>query len=213
MSELGARASADQHLAFRRAATGFNAVPTSPAPLNWTDLATQEPPARRWAIRGWLGFGHVSLLVGPGGIGKSLLGQQIASALEEESVEDERYLARRKANYSPKDWRRFDYRDGVLVPDAIEASGGIVGHLREKQAERIVLDGLKRLAQMGLNATDGTTSQRFLPRLLCDYKLAEGQSRSELAAAMRRLMLDAKLRRAQVGKTGSRHPVYGLKVA
>ena len=39
-----------------------------------------------------------------------------------------RYLARRKTNYTAKDWRRFTYQDGILVPDAVEVTGGIVGH-------------------------------------------------------------------------------------
>jgi hypothetical protein len=50
-------------------------------PLDWAALASQEPPQRRWAIKGWFGFGHTTLLVGQGGIGKTLLSQQIASSL------------------------------------------------------------------------------------------------------------------------------------
>src|SRR5262249_11103405 len=44
-------------------------------------LCDGEPPARDWAIQGWLGMGHTTLLAGVGGIGKSLLAQGIASAL------------------------------------------------------------------------------------------------------------------------------------
>jgi hypothetical protein len=354
--------------------------PIKPAPLDWRALSTREPSPRRWAVAGWLGYGHVSLMVGAGGIGKSLLGQQLGSCLalgrafidevpaaartlywaceddsdelhrrqaaiarwlevgleafaenlivrprhgmenalvvaefgrvtftplidelreqagdvgaevvvldnaaqlfgasendrhavtvflnalvgalpgrailllahparavgsefsgssawenvartrlylgsklpdqklepDEQPAEAVRYLARRKANYSSKDWRRFTFRDGVLVPDAVEAQGGIVEHLRDQAAERAVLAGLKRLAELGVTATDGTTSPRFLPRVMTDYKLSDGQSRAELAAAMRRLMLDGRLRRAEVGKTGSRHPVFGLEAA
>jgi hypothetical protein len=51
------------------------------AALDWPVLATKEPPLRRWAIPGWFGFGHTTLLVGQGGIGKTLLSQQIGSAL------------------------------------------------------------------------------------------------------------------------------------
>lgn len=52
-----------------------------PVPIDWNEAATREPPARSWAIRGWLGFGHTTLLVGSGGIGKTLLAQQMASYL------------------------------------------------------------------------------------------------------------------------------------
>ena len=49
--------------------------------LNWPFLAPLTPPERKWAIKGWIGFGHVTLLVGSGGIGKTLLAQQIGSCL------------------------------------------------------------------------------------------------------------------------------------
>ena len=347
------------------------------AAINWTALTGQEPPARRWVITGWLGHGHTTLLVGPGGIGKTLLAQQVASSrvlgrdhidtigavapvlmwaceddfdelwrrqmaiarslkvgleaftdfhliprhgldnalvstefgrllftplieelrqqaldlrvdtvildnvaqlyggnendrhsvtvflnalvgalpdmailllahpsrgagsefsgsgawenvartrlylgsklpdqqadADEEPQDDVRYLARRKANYSAKDWRRFTYRDGVLVPDSAADGEGMVGAIRERSAERVVLAGLKRLADMNLTATDGTTSARYLPKLLGQYKLSEGHSKTELADAMRRLMLADKVRRAVVGKDDSRHGIWGLK--
>lgn len=51
------------------------------APLDWLQLADQVPPVREWAIPHWLGYGYVTLLAGPGGVGKSLLAQQMASAI------------------------------------------------------------------------------------------------------------------------------------
>ena len=57
------------------------AVITKAKALNWNELSTREVQDRRWAMRGWCGFGHVTLLVGPGGIGKSLLAQEAASCL------------------------------------------------------------------------------------------------------------------------------------
>ena len=50
-------------------------------PLDWRVLADGEPPERDWAIKGWLGMAHVTLLAGIGGIGKTLMGQMIGSAL------------------------------------------------------------------------------------------------------------------------------------
>lgn len=354
-------------------------------PIDWLALSAAEPPARRWAIKGWIGFGHVTLLVGQGGIGKTLLAQQIASSLAlglpfvddvpgplrvlmwaceddhdelwrrqvdiaryqdadlsgyadslvivprhgaentlvssvygvpmftplieelreqandtradvvildniaqlygagendrhavtmfqnglsgalgqravlllghparaagsefsgssawenaartrlylgdrlpdqqgkaepgDEPAPDVRYLARRKANYSTRDWRRFNFRDGVLVPDAVEAdsaAGGMVGYLRQQQAERVVLEGLKRLQGMGVEAMEASNSPSFLPRLLVEYKLNEGRPRSELAEAMRRLRTDGKIERAVVGKYPNRSPKYGLRPA
>ena len=350
-------------------------------PINWSELADKEPPERRWAIREWLGFGHISLLIGRGSIGKSLLAQQIASALalgqpfiddvlgplrvlywaceddhdelwrrqtriaawldagldaftdnlfiaprlglentlasteygrllytpvleqlreqamdlradvvildnvahlyggnendrpsvtafqnsltgalaglatlllghpsrspnsefsgssawenaartrlylgdklpdqkgdpDEEPADDVRYLARRKANYSSRDWRRFNYANGVLVPEDIDPRGGIVAEIRERNAEKALLDGVQRLKEIGQHPTDGTTSPRFLPRLMAEFKLSQGISRPELADAMRRLILAGKLRRAQVGRReGNRAVIYGLEIA
>ena len=65
-----------------------NADPEIPAtrgftrqPLRWNTLALGAPPPRDWAIAHWLGMAHVTLLAGKGGIGKTLIAQQIASAL------------------------------------------------------------------------------------------------------------------------------------
>ena len=354
--------------------------PTPPKAINWSELATKVPPARKWAIKGWFGYGHVTLMVGSGGIGKTLLGQQIGSSLalgqpfvddvlapakvlmwaceddhdelwrrqvaiaqwlnagldafaenlhivprhglentlvasefgkltfspllevlreqaedtgaqvvildnvaqlygasendrhavtgflnalsgalpgkailllahparsagsefsgssawentvrtrlylgtklpdqkvdqDEPPQDDVRYLSRRKANYSNKDWRRFNYRDGVLVPEALDTQGGVVAEIRQRNAEKIVLEGFERLKGMGVNPTEATNSTRFLPRLLQEYEFSQGFTRQELAGAMRRQMVSGKLRRAQVGRGSDRHPVYGLEAA
>ena len=50
-------------------------------PMAWRTLARGEPPKRHWAIPHWLGIGYMTLLAGPGGVGKTLLAQQLASAL------------------------------------------------------------------------------------------------------------------------------------
>ena len=50
-------------------------------PLRWSTLALGPPPPRDWAISHWLGMGHVTLLAGKGGIGKTLIAQQLGSAL------------------------------------------------------------------------------------------------------------------------------------
>lgn len=348
------------------------------APLDWPTLANQEPPARRWAIKGWFGFGHTTLLVGQGGIGKTLLAQQAASCIaigrdfidevnaphrvlmwaceddhdelwrrqiaishwmklgldeyagnlvivprhgldnaivtteygklqftpgiehlreqaadldaqvvildnvaqlyggsendrhsvtaflnglagalpdravlllahpsrgansefsgssawenvartrlylgatlpdqkapeDDGQAQDVRYLSRRKSNYSNKDYRRCTYRDGVLVPDEAENTGGVVSAIRSSNAEKVVITGLKKLLTLGLNPTDGSTSPRYLPRMLNEYKLTEGFSRADLADAVRRLMLEGSLRKV-TRKGDDRHPINTLDV-
>lgn len=348
-------------------------------PLDWPKLAPLQPPDRKWAIKGWLGFGHVTLLVGSGGIGKTLLAQQMMSCLalgrpfieaverpyrclmwaceddhdelwrrqvalsrwcqagleefhewltivprhgldnalvstefgklmfsplierlkeqaddldsevvvldnvaqlyggnendrhsvtafmnalsgalrgrailllahpsrsagsefsgssawentartrlylgatlpgekpDPEANPDDtvRYLSRRKANYSPKDWRRLTYADGALTPDASEAAddGGIIASIKSKRAERVILTGLQKLATVGVHGTDGKRSPSFLPKVLIEYSLSEGLPSHELASAMRSLMMEGKLSRQQVGKTQNRTAIMGL---
>lgn len=348
-------------------------------PLNWQELAGKEPPSRRWAVKGWLGFGHATLLVGQGGIGKTLLAQQMASCLalgkpfigdideprkclmwaceddhdelwrrqvhiakwcnagleafaerlvivprhgldnalvatdfgklmftpliahlseqakdlsaevvildnvaqlyganendrhsvtaflnalcgalpsvallllahpsraagsemsgsgawenvvrtrlflgsslpgekpnpDAEPQDNVRYLARRKANYSPRDWRRMTYKDGALTPDDIADAGGIVATIRSGNAERTVLSGITTLAEKGVYTTDGSRSANFLPKVLIEYKLNDGLSRQDLAGAMRSLVLDGRVKRDQVGRRGNRTPLFGLVV-
>ena len=53
----------------------------SRTPIDWAALEGQEPPIRQWAIDGWLGRGHVTLLAGPPGGGKTAVAQSIASCV------------------------------------------------------------------------------------------------------------------------------------
>lgn len=346
-------------------------------PLDWVDLAGKTPPERRWAVKGWLGFGHITLLVGSGGIGKTLLSQQLASCLaigkefiadvpeplnclmwaceddhdelwrrqvqiarwcsagleafaerlvivprhglenalvstefgklmysplieqlreqandlksdvvildnvaqlygagendrhcvtaflnalsgallgkaimllahpsrsagsefsgssawentartrlylgatlpgekpdqDQEQQDSVRYLSRRKANYSQKDWRRMTYADGALTPDAAEPASGLIANIRAGNAERAIVAALSRLTTMGVYTSDGRRSQNYLPKTMAEYKLDDGLNQRELTAAMRAMMLDGKIKRAEVGKRQNRTPQFGL---
>lgn len=143
-------------------------------------------------------------------LGRALPGEQP----EDDPDDVVRYLARRKANYSSRDWRRFHYANGVLEPDGAEpGKGGLMSHLRAQRAAGVVLNGARRLRELGVRVTDGATSPQFLPRVLLDYKLAEGCTKRELADATRAAMIDGKLVRAEVGKyAGNRSPMFGLVV-
>jgi hypothetical protein len=56
------------------------AVVVQQSPLDWANLAGNEPPPRKWVLPHWIPDGHTTLLAGRGGIGKTLLGQHLASA-------------------------------------------------------------------------------------------------------------------------------------
>ncbi len=50
-------------------------------PLRFPDLEGKAPPPRRFVVEEWLPAGCVTSLYGPGGIGKSMLSQQIGTAV------------------------------------------------------------------------------------------------------------------------------------
>jgi hypothetical protein len=47
--------------------------------------------------------------------------------------------------------------------------------------------------------------------LIAEYKLDDGYARTDLSAAMRRLILAGQLRRDEITKGSDRKPIYGLK--
>ena len=57
---------------------------------------------------------------------------------DEEPSDDVRFLAKRKANYTGADYRKFTYQNGVLIPDPLEVGGGMMDRIRKQRAEGIV---------------------------------------------------------------------------
>jgi len=49
--------------------------------IRWPDLEGKTPPEREWVIPHWLPSGHVTLLTGRAGIGKTMLTQHIGTAV------------------------------------------------------------------------------------------------------------------------------------
>ena len=134
--------------------------------------------------------------------------------VDEPPTSDRRYLAKRKTNYSAKDLRTFTFQNGVLVPDEVAATGGgVIDTLSRRRDERTVIEATRKLVEMGQQPTDGSTSPNYLPGLIAKFKLAEGRSKRELDAAMRRLMVDGKLQRVSVGMYANRTPRYGLVIS
>lgn len=130
---------------------------------------------------------------------------------DEPSGAEERYLCKRKTNYSVRDWLRLIYHRGMYVPDTpAEASTMMGEHYRKAQARRLVLDGLRALGAMGKCPSEVANSPDYLPRLLVEFELAEAVSRPMLGAAMRELMVEGRLRRDVVGRYVNRHARYGL---
>lgn len=122
------------------------------------------------------------------------------------------YLAKRKANYTAKDYRRLRFAGGLLVPEEFGGRRFDQGHQNDL-AERIVLKGMAKLIDAGIQPSDGKTSGDYLPTQIVAKGFNEGHSRRELTAAMNRLIGAGRLKRVQVGQYSNRNPRFRLAVA
>ncbi|MDA8348314.1 MAG: AAA family ATPase, partial [Pseudomonadota bacterium] len=86
-------------------------------------------------------------------------------------ADDVRYLARRKANYSPLDLRRCRMIGGVLIPDAIDPVRQ--DQPRGELAKDVVRRAVRVLAERSIYGTASTASSSYLPRLAKQYRLLE----------------------------------------
>lgn len=131
---------------------------------------------------------------------------------EDDAPVDEtvRYLARRKANYSPRDIRQFRMNDGVLIPAAAEPAR--VAMPAGEFNKDIVRRTVRTLAARDIHGTASTASSVYLPRLARQYKLLETVPEKSFAAAMRQMILDGELVSQVVGRDPGRHAKHGLVV-
>jgi AAA domain/DnaB-like helicase N terminal domain len=131
---------------------------------------------------------------------------------EDEPAEDDtvRYLCRRKANYSSKDWRRLHYRDGVIIPEAPPETAPGSMRPSAQYAQDVVAQAVRKLAQMGEHGVASSSSPKYLPRLASDYKLLDRLTKKDFAAAMRAMQTDQALVMTVVGKYSNRNPRHGL---
>jgi hypothetical protein len=128
---------------------------------------------------------------------------------EEQPIEDRaRYLARRKANYSALDLRKFSLIDGSLIPEEVQPAS--FGRPSGEAAKDVVRRAVRKLGELGMNGSAGTRSGDYLPKLAKQYGLLEGLSERAFADAMRKLVMDRQLTNAEVGKYANRTPKMGL---
>lgn len=141
------------------------------------------------------------------------LPDQIPDKDDEPVDPDTVYLARRKANYTSKDWRRLRFHNGVLIPDEPEEAGRRFDQTyRDDNAEQILLSAFDQLKGMGIVPSDARNSSDYLPKQIIAKRIAQAHTKQELEQAMNRLMKAGRLRRDVVGKYSNRQPRYGLVV-
>lgn len=144
------------------------------------------------------------------------LGRTLPDAEQPESdaAEDDgvRFLARRKANYSQRDWRRLRYVNGVMVPDT-PAESGTVRKPGGEFDQDVVRRAVRKLATMGQHGVARRSSPNYLPKLARQYSLLDSLSERQFAVAMCELQKVGSLVMATVGKYSNRNPREGLVVA
>ena len=123
-----------------------------------------------------------------------------------------RFLAKRKSNYSARDYVRMEMRDGLLIPDgaATDHVSGLVSAMDERRAEEVCIAGFRSLCEMGIRTTDGKTTGDYLPSQLLSKGLAAGYSKADLGKAMNRLMGRKVFVRGVIGKHTNRSDKFGL---
>jgi len=146
------------------------------------------------------------------------LGSQLPDQKQEEVEEDQsvRYLAKRKTNYTVKDYRKFVYRDGIFVPDTEIGGGSFTERYtfaqRQEGAEEVVLKAILELKAVQITGRIAPTSPDYLPKKMGQMKLTQGYSDRELREAMNRLVMKKRIQEAEVGRLANRMPRMGIVV-
>jgi RecA-family ATPase len=120
-----------------------------------------------------------------------------------------RYLCRRKANYSTRDYRRIRYVNGVMIPD--DADRPVTSRPTE-YAQDAVIRAIASLERIGKYGNSSTASPDYLPKLADQYKLIEGIGRKQFASAVRELEVAGKIKLETIGHYQNRSPKKGFKV-
>jgi hypothetical protein len=131
---------------------------------------------------------------------------------DDEKHEDDgvRYLCRRKANYSIRDTRKLQFKDGILLPDALPEMPDL---LTAGAAQDVVANAVRELAAMGEYGVASTSSPSYLPKLAAAYKLLDRLTKKDFGTAMRTMQRNGELRVAVVGKYSNRTDRRGLVLA
>jgi RecA-family ATPase len=118
------------------------------------------------------------------------------------------YVAKRKANYTERDYRRLRFRGGLFVLDTPVPGSAGAGSLG---AQETVIRALRQLA--ALNRTCSVSpGPSYFPKLAQQYGLLDGVSKADFVKAMRQLEVDGKIGTRQVGQYPNRVAKMGLVV-
>lgn len=131
---------------------------------------------------------------------------------DEEPDQSVRYLAKRKTNYTTRDFRKMTCQNGVICIEG--QSGPAAGHYLAAEsragAERWILQGIADLGKINMHGSAAPSSREFLPKKLIAMKLAGPYTLKELRDAMNRMLLAQRIKEAEVGKLSNRMPRMGV---
>jgi hypothetical protein len=124
------------------------------------------------------------------------LGPQMPDKPQDEDDEQDstvRYFAKRKTNYSEKDWRVLRFAENLLLPDEINAQGGLIVHLVKQKAERVVLEAVQQFYNRQIRVVTGRSSPDYLVNKMTDAGITDSVRKQEIISALARLMIDGKI--------------------
>lgn len=118
------------------------------------------------------------------------------------------YVAKRKANYTAKDYAKLIYQNGVLVPESARSP---MGHsYYAESCDRAVMRAFDILTERGIQPSDAPSAQDYLPKKIIAMKLCPSFSKREITESMNRFISAGHLKRGVVGQYSNRSPRYGL---
>jgi hypothetical protein len=134
---------------------------------------------------------------------------------EEEANPNVRYLAKRKTNYSVKDYRKLIFDMGVFKPEGEpgDVSARYNYTLRTEGAQSAVLAAVRRFAEKEIRVVDARNSPDSLLARMRSAKLMQDYTPKEIGDAIAALRLNGRLIEKQVGTNANRTPKLSLTVA
>lgn len=121
-----------------------------------------------------------------------------------------RYLAKRKTNYSVKDYRVVKYVDGAMIPQLPDPSIPKGGKSSQFLADE-TLHLVRQLRSMGIEASHAPNSSSYLPRAAQAAGLLGGAlTASDIKRGLAECLRTSRLRIDTVGHYANRNPKKGL---
>lgn len=134
----------------------------------------------------------------------------------DEEVEDPnvRYIAKRKTNYSVKDYRKLVFDMGVFKPENApgEVSARYNYAMRTEGAQSAVLAAVVRFAAKGIRVVHARNSPDSLLAQMRTSKLMQDYTPKEITDAIASLRLSGRLVEAAVGSNSNRTAKMGLTI-